>query len=160
MFLICLSIKLHLISVHWAAHQIFYQLPEKSADPRGWWHAIRLDSGRVVGQTPAVENKSQSHVATEASGEPIASLARNSLFDLVLRTGSLASGRGISDEPRISRITRIRVTSRIRVIGEIRGFVPLHRIACLRRAAKSEKCLPNFQAADLNFDFHRACNRS
>ena len=88
------------------------------------------------------------------------SLARNSLFGLVLRTASIASGQGISDEPRISPNTRIRVASRIHVIGEIRGFVLLHRSACLRRAAKSEKCLPNFQTADLNCDCHRACHRS
>ena len=64
------------------------------------------------------------------------SVARNNLFGSVLRAAGLASGRGISDEPRISLITRISVISRIRVIGEIRGFGRLRRIACLRRAAE------------------------
>ncbi len=53
--LICLSIKWQLICVHRAAHKLFYPLPERSADPREWWHATRLDSGRVVGQILAME---------------------------------------------------------------------------------------------------------
>ena len=84
---------------------------------------------------------------------------RNSLFYLVLRAEGLASGRRPYDESLISPIARIGVTNRgrrtyfqitfmgcqlswalrIRVIGEIRGFVPLRRIACPIRVADGGK---------------------